>query len=187
MTTTLLPPRVTAAPAVSVATVQSGAISKAARYVFAAVRIGLGWMFVWAFLDKAFGLGYSTPSANAWIDGGHPTAGFLGRSADGPFKEMWNNAAGTWWADWMFMFGLAAIGTALILGIGLRVAAAAGALLYVLMWTVVLPPTTNPFLDDHLVSAAVLVGLAMINAGDTFGLGRWWSQTGLVRRLRWLR
>lgn len=165
----------------------SPAIPAAARYVFATVRIGLGWMFLWAFLDKTFGWGYSTPAANAWIDGGHPTAGFLGKSAKGPFADTWHQAAGTWWADWLFMAGLAAIGIALILGIGMRIAAAAGALLYVLMWTVVLPPATNPFLDDHLISAAVLIGLALINAGDTVGLGRWWSKTGLVRRLRWLR
>jgi thiosulfate dehydrogenase [quinone] large subunit len=55
------------------------------------------------------------------------------------------------------------------------------------MWTVVLPPATNPFLDDHLISAAVLIGLALINAGDTLGLGARWGQTGLVRRLPWLR
>ena len=48
------------------------------------------------------------------------------------------------WADWLFMLGLAAIGTALLLGIGMRVAAVSGALLYLLMWTVVLPPQTNP-------------------------------------------
>ena len=29
--------------------------------------------FLWAFLDKAFGLGYATPSGNAWINGGSPT------------------------------------------------------------------------------------------------------------------
>src|SRR5258708_7897611 len=29
---------------------------KAARYVFAALRIGLGFILLWAFLDKAFGL-----------------------------------------------------------------------------------------------------------------------------------
>jgi thiosulfate dehydrogenase [quinone] large subunit len=100
---------------------------------------------------------------------------------------MWHNAAGTWWADWLFMLGLAGIGLALILGIGMRIAAATGALLYVLMWTVVLPPSTNPFLDDHLISAAVIAGLALINAGDTVGIGRWWAQAALVRRLPWLR
>ena len=53
------------------------------------------------------------------------------------------------------MAGLAGIGLALILGIGSgsrpsRVAA------LVLMWTVVLPPENNPFMDDHLINAAVL-------------------------------
>jgi thiosulfate dehydrogenase (quinone) large subunit len=178
------PPTARDLPAVTPAT---GALNTPARYVFAAIRIGLGWTFLWAFLDKTFGWGYSTPAANAWIDGGHPTAGFLGRSAAGPFTQMWHNAAGTWWADWLFMIGLAGIGIALILGIGMRIAAATGALLYILMWTVVLPPTTNPFLDDHLISAAVLAGLALTNAGDFAGLGRWWAKTPLVHSLPWLR
>lgn len=177
------PPIVRDLPVIAPAT---GALNTPARYLFAAVRIGLGWTFLWAFLDKTFGLGYSTPAANAWIDGGHPTAGFLSRS-EGPLAQMWHNAAGAWWADWLFMIGLAGIGIALILGIGMRIAAATGALLYVLMWTVVLPPTTNPFLDDHLISAAVLVGLALINAGDLVGFGRWWARTPLVRSLPWLR
>jgi thiosulfate dehydrogenase [quinone] large subunit len=166
---------------------ESSRSQTAARYVFAAIRIGLGWLFLWAFLDKVFGLGVSTPAKSAWLDGGHPTAGFLGKSAAGPFAGIWNNAAGTDWADWLFMAGLAGIGIALIAGIGMRVAAVTGALLYVLMWSVVLPPTANPFLDDHLISAAVLIGLALINAGDTFGLGRRWSQTDLVRRMPWLK
>jgi thiosulfate dehydrogenase [quinone] large subunit len=42
------------------------------------------------------------------------------------------------------MLGLAAIGTALILGIGMRMATGAGALLMVLMWSAVLPPAGNP-------------------------------------------
>lgn len=165
----------------------TGASNHAARYVLAAVRIGLGWIFLWAFLDKLFGLGYSTPEANAWVDGGHPTAGFLGHSATGPFADTWHDAAGTWWADWLFMIGLAGIGIALTLGVGMRIAAATAAVLYVLMWSVVLPPTTNPILDDHLILAAVVIGLALINAGDTVGFGRWWARTPLVRNLPWLR
>ena len=41
-------------------------------------RVLLGFEFLWAFLDKTFGLGYATPSARAWINGGSPTKGFLG-------------------------------------------------------------------------------------------------------------
>ena len=37
--------------------------------------------------------------------------------------------AGAVWADWLFMIGHFAIGTALVLGVGMRIAAASGALL----------------------------------------------------------
>ncbi len=33
---------------------------KAFRYVAAALRISLGWTFLWAFLDKLFALGFAT-------------------------------------------------------------------------------------------------------------------------------
>ena len=56
----------------------AGAPSTAAfRYVIAAIRLSLGWIFLWAFLDKLFGLGHETAAKAAWIHGGHPTLGFL--------------------------------------------------------------------------------------------------------------
>src|SRR5512142_2994523 len=93
----------------------------AARYVFAGVRIALGWVFLWAFLDKTFGLGHETASKAAWINGGHPTQGFLKFAAKGPFKGFFNSIAGAAWADWLFMAALLGIGVALILGIGMRI------------------------------------------------------------------
>ncbi|MBW8483433.1 hypothetical protein [Actinomadura parmotrematis] len=156
--------------------------SAPARYTWAAARLALAWVFLWAFLDKTFGLGHATPKAQAWIDGGSPTKGFLAHSATGPFKGFYTGIAGAAWADALFMVGLAAIGLALLLGVGLRVAAGAGALLLVMMWSVVLPPESNPFMDDHLIYAIVLVGLALVRAGDTLGLGRWWAGTALGRR-----
>jgi thiosulfate dehydrogenase [quinone] large subunit len=154
----------------------------AARYVWAIARLALGWVFAWAFLDKTFGLGHETPAARAWIDGGSPTAGFLKNTPEGPFADFYKDLAGAAWADWLFMLGLAGIGTALILGIAMRIAAVAGALLMVLMWTAVLPPENNPFMDDHLVYAIVLIGLALVSAGNTAGFGKWWSEIPLVRR-----
>ncbi|WP_067461349.1 DoxX family membrane protein [Actinomadura macra] len=156
--------------------------SPAARYVWAIARLALGWVFVWAFLDKAFGLGHETPAAKAWVDGGSPTEGFLKNAPKGPFAGFYNDLAGQAWADWLFMIGLAGIGVALVLGIGMRIAAAAGALLLVMMWTAVLPPENNPFMDDHLVYAILAIGLALVSAGDALGLGRWWAGTSLVRR-----
>ncbi|MEV6523775.1 hypothetical protein AB0M43_17650 [Longispora sp. NPDC051575] len=159
----------------------------AIRYVLAGLRLALGWVFLWAFLDKLFGLGYATKSPAAWINGGHPTLGFLKNSAKGPFADFYHSIAGTTFADVAFMTGLAAVGIALIAGIGMRVAAIAGALLLVMMWTAVLPPATNPFMDDHLIYAGLLVALALAHAGDTWGLGGWWARQPLVARMRWLR
>ena len=159
----------------------------AARYVFAGVRIALGWIFLWAFLDKTFGLGHETASKSAWINGGHPTNGFLKNSPTGPFKGFFNNLAGSTFVDWLFMLALLGLGVALILGIGMRVAAVAGSVLLVLMWAAVLPPANNVFMDDHLIYASTIVGLALASAGDTFGLGKWWSNTALVAKAPWLK
>jgi thiosulfate dehydrogenase [quinone] large subunit len=162
-------------------------ISNAARYVFGAVRIALGWVFLWAFLDKLFGLGHETTSKAAWINGGSPTEGFLKFGASGPFRGFYNSIAGAGWADWLFMLGLLGIGAALILGIGMRIAVVAGTVLLVMMWSVVLPPANNVFMDDHLIYAGTLVGLGLIYAGDTLGFGRWWKTTAIVQRWGWLR
>ena len=113
---------------------QTPAERRLARGVFGALRIVVGWVFLWAFLDKLFGLGYATPAERSWLNGGSPTRGFLSNSATGPFESLYKDIAGAAWADWLFMIGLAGVGVALLLGIGMRVAAVSGALLYLLMW-----------------------------------------------------
>jgi thiosulfate dehydrogenase [quinone] large subunit len=154
----------------------------AVDYTLAALRLALGWVFLWAFLDKLFGWGFATPEKNAWINGGSPTKGFLGNAVQGPFADFYKSFAGAAWADWLFMIGLAGIGMALMLGIGMRIAAASGALLLVLMWTAVLPPENNPFMDDHLIYAGVLVLLALTAAGNVLGFGKAWARLPLVQR-----
>ena len=161
------------------------------RRALALLRIAFGLTFLWAFFDKLLALGYHTGYGQdgtldrfgdaAWINGGSPTEGFLKFGADGPFKEFYNNIAGAAWADWLFMLGLLGIGLALTLGIGMRIAAAAGALLYVMMWTVVLPPQNNPVLDDHVLGAISMVVLAAFYAGDTWGFGKIWASTRIVK------
>ena len=95
----------------------TGRSSRAAHLFGGLARISLGWVFLWAFLDKMFGLGYATESTDAWINGGSPTFGFLSFGAAGPFKGTYNSIAGATWADWLFMLGLLAIGVALMLGV----------------------------------------------------------------------
>ena len=79
------------------------------------------------------------------------------------------------------MAGLLAVGAALLLGVAMRPACIAGAAMLLLMWSAVLPPANNPFLDEHVIYALVLVGLAAVGAGRTFALGHWWERTELVR------
>jgi thiosulfate dehydrogenase (quinone) large subunit len=157
------------------------------RYVAAGLRLALGFVFLWAFLDKMFGFGFATPDKGAWINGGSPTKGFLANGAAGPFTDFYHSIAGATWANWLFMVGLAGIGVALVTGIGVRIAAVAGSVLLIMMWTVVLPPENNPFMDDHLIYAGVLVLIALLNAGETLGLGRLWARTPLVRKAPWLK
>ena len=159
--------------------------------VVAVLRIGFGLTFLWAFFDKLLALGFSTGRDDAgvvdrfgdaaWINGGSPTEGFLKFGADGPFKGFYNDIAGTHVANWLFMLGLLGIGFALTFGIGMRIGTAAGALMYLLMWTVVLPPENNPVLDDHILGALTLIALGALNAGNTWGFGRVWSRTDIVK------
>jgi thiosulfate dehydrogenase (quinone) large subunit len=164
-----------------------GPAARMMRYVAAGLRLSIGWVFVWAFLDKAFGLGHDTAGKDAWIHGGSPTKGFLGFATSGPFAGVYHQIAGQGWVDWLFMFGLLGIGVALMAGVAMRLAAACGVVLLVLMWSAVLPPANNPFMDDHLIYALVLVLLAAAGAGHTLGLGRVWERVPVVMRNGWLR
>jgi thiosulfate dehydrogenase [quinone] large subunit len=162
----------------------------------AVLRIATGFVFLWAFLDKLLGLGYATPAKGAWISGGSPTKGFLSSVHVGPFESTFHAWAGTWWANWLFMLGLGAIGIAVIAGVGLRLSATAGALMMLMMWAAEWPfaqsmstgeatHSTNPIIDYHIIYALVLIVLAAASAGHTWGLGRRWADA--VGERTWLR
>jgi thiosulfate dehydrogenase [quinone] large subunit len=185
------PTRTPARAATSIVTAYPGVDARggsttAADAVFALARVALGFIFLWVFLDKLFGLGRATGSADAWINGGSPTEGFLS-GVDGPFAGMFTSMAGTWWADWLFMIGMGAVGTALILGIGMTVAAVAGPLLMVMIWMASLPLAANPFVDQHIIFSLLIIGLAVSRLGEPYSLGRWWARTPLVIAQPWLR
>ena len=149
----------------------------AARYALAAGRIIIGWIFFWAFIDKLFGLGYSTPAERAWINGGAPAQGYIG-GAEGPFAGFFQSVFQNAFGDTLFMIGPAGIGLAMLLGAGLKVAAVTGTLLMAFMWMTQIPFVlggTNPITTSHWVEAALLIIAATTLAGDTLGVGRWWG------------
>ena len=164
--------------------------------VWGMLRIALGSVFLWSFLDKAFSLGFSTGrnpetgvidffGPDAWINGGSPTDGFLqfGLHTKGFFADMYAALAGQTWVEWGYMLSMLLIGLALILGIGARAAAVGGIVWMAMFYTAsAIWPEHHPFVDDHVVYALVLAGIAYVGAGRYLGLGRWWENTSLVQR-----
>jgi thiosulfate dehydrogenase [quinone] large subunit len=156
------------------------------RLVWGITRIALGFVFLWAFLDHLIGFGRSTPAAQSWLNGGSPVRDYL-LSVHGTFAAFFNDLARQAWTEPLYEVGLAAIGVALILGMGMRVAACTGGVLLIMMWLSALPVTHGPILDEHLIYTLAIAGLALANAGDTLGLGTWWSRRWVVRRIPVLR
>ncbi len=154
-------------------------------YAVAATRILLGLVFLWAFLDKLFGLGYSTAAAKSWINGGSPTTGFL-KGVSGPFADAFHSIAGQPWADWLFMVGLLGIGIGLLLGIAVRISVAAGSVMLLMMWLASLPIKSNPVLDDHIVYIAVLFVIAYGINQQRWSLAQWWQNQPAVKAKYWL-
>ena len=80
------------------------------------------------------------------------------------------------------MIGLLLIGLALIFGVGLRIATLTGSLMLGLMWLAALPPEHNPFLDEHIIYAVIMIGLTFVKSGHWFGFGKKWSKMKFVKK-----
>lgn len=166
----------------------------AAQRFAGVVRILIGFTFLWAFLDKTFGLGYS--STKGWLFGtgeGNPTAGFLkfGVNPSGPFASFYTGLAPSSpnaLVNWLFMLALLGAGVGLILGIGMRISSIGATILLLSMWLAVAPwakyadkggstvASNNPLLDEHIIYSATLMLLMFALAGRYWGLGRLWEQ-----------
>jgi thiosulfate dehydrogenase [quinone] large subunit len=175
------------------------------RYVWGLLRLALGWTFLWAFLDKMFGLGFATcrnPETaaidyvcdSAMIQGGSPTYGFLTFATEGShtgFLFDWmapSSPDSINLADVLFMLSLLAIGVSLLLGIAVKLGGLGGALMLSFMYLAgAVWPTNNPFMDEHIIEALVCVGFILVPAGRTLGLGRKWETIPIVQRTPWLR
>ncbi|MEV7797780.1 DoxX family protein [Microbacterium foliorum] len=161
------------------------------RRWLAVLRLATGFIFLWAFLDKTLGLGFSTPPERAWIAGGMPSQGFLNSdSVVGPLKPFFAAIASPV-SDVLFMVAMLAIGLAVLLGVGLRISAVVGTILMFAMYLAEWPfganaSSTNPLVDYHVIYALALIVVAALAAGDTWGFGRQWKVLPFIRSNRWL-
>ena len=173
-------------------------VSGGSLYAWALLRMVLGYIFLWAFIDKLFGLGFSTcrdassgaisvGCTQAWDRGGSPTAGFLGHATTGPFANFYHHLAGHSLVDWAFMLGLLAIGVGLLLGIYVRLASFFGMFLLLLMWSSLLWPSNTPGVDEHIVYAIALFGIALVDEHQVWGFRRWWVKTSLAKTAPFLK
>jgi thiosulfate dehydrogenase [quinone] large subunit len=113
-----------------------------------------------------------------------------GDAVMGPLKPFFASIASPA-TDVLFMIAMLAIGSAVMLGIGLRVSAVAGTMVLLLMYLAEWPASfnagsTNPIVNYHVIYALSLIVIAVLSAGDTWGAGRSWKRLGLVQRAPWL-
>jgi len=166
------------------------------HYFWAIVRVAMGLIFLWAFFDKLFGLGFATclnketnvvtyMCENAWINGGSPTFGFLTYGVHGPLASFYSGLATSILVEWLFMLGLLFIGFTLTFGIMIRLGGLSGSLMLFLMWTALLPPANHPFIDDHIIYSFVMLGFVFVHTCKHLGLGKWWTSLKFVKN-RWL-
>jgi thiosulfate dehydrogenase [quinone] large subunit len=161
-------------------------------WAWTVLRLLLGWAFLWGFLDKFFGLGFSTCRAEdsssidyvcdaAMIKGGSPTYGFLNFATEASHTGSWFD----WMApsapdsinlaDVLFMAALLLGGICLMLGFAVRTAGVGGALLMAFMffagdvW-----PENNPINSSHVIEFVAYLGIAYVGAGR-FSIQRWMS------------
>lgn len=168
-------------------------------------RILIGFIFLWAFLDKLIGLGFTTCRErvegvltntvnvmcdSAWLSGGAITKGYLG-SSSGPFAEIFKSLGEQRWTDWIFMIGLLAIGLALMLGIGTKIAAWSGLAMLLMMYVSHAWPfsagLTNPVIDYHIIYGVAGIAIVWVELQrQSIGLGSWWRKLEIVKKNDWL-
>jgi thiosulfate dehydrogenase [quinone] large subunit len=149
--------------------------------LFAIVRILLGFVFLWAFLDKTFGLGFPTVAEESWLAGSSPTFGYLKFGTGGPFGALWQTIAGNPVVNLLYMGGMLLVGLSLLLGVGLTIAGYSGALIMLLIWASSLPVEFNPFVDEHIIYGVLLIGVALIKP-NKLSIGSFWTQTEVCQR-----
>ncbi|GMR19171.1 MAG: hypothetical protein BMS9Abin34_299 [Patescibacteria group bacterium] len=138
----------------------------------------MGWLYLYAGLTKV-------------LDPEWTAAGYLKSAKTFSGLYQWfASDANIGWVDFINQWGLTIIGAALILGVAIKLASYAGALLTMLYYFPVLTfPYIKPhsyIVDEHVVYALAFLVLAALGAGRIWGIDGWLEKQGLTQKVPWL-
>ena len=151
------------------------------EYVLAVFRILIGWLMLWAFFDKMFGLGYQTPGGSGYIDGVSPSS-FVSFVTSGAFSGFYNSVAGNGLVDVILLLGCLILGVTLILGFASKLTSVAATAFFLIMYSLVIPPTDNPLIDYRVVLAVGLWAIYFLGGYDRLSVNGWWKGLPIVKR-----
>jgi len=173
--------------------------SKYEKYSFEQITLGvlrivMGFVFLWPFLDKMFGLGFATTPENSWLAGASPTQGFLkfyGVNQNSPFAFLFSDILGGTYqlVDIAYMGMLLFAGIGLMSGVLVRLSSISTIIflisVYLSEWIITPAQGTmvfNPIIDEHIIYILVLFLFIIIPVGNYLGLGEKWSKLSFVER-----
>ncbi|MBR4504281.1 MAG: hypothetical protein IKP20_04850 [Candidatus Methanomethylophilaceae archaeon] len=153
----------------------------AGLYILAAFRTLTGWIMLWPFFDKMFGLGFQTPHGGGWIDGVSPSS-YVVYLADGVFKDLYVFLAGNLAIDIVMMASLLVLGVSLILGVASKLTTFGMCAFLLVMYSIHVPPSDNPVVDYHILLVLGILAVYALGGYEKLSLHPRWRETKMVRR-----
>ncbi len=150
------------------------------------LRIIMGFIWLWAFLDKLLGLGFSTSPQKSWLAGNSPTAGFLkfGTNPNSPFASLYAELAKySTLLDPFYMAMLLFVGITLLTGVMVRFGSIAGIVFVISIYFSLIPLANNPIIDEHIIYAVIFLMFIFTNAGlYGWSLGKKYQELEVVKK-----
>ena len=151
------------------------------NHLLGLLRIAIGLLFIWPFFDKMFGLGFATPHGSGVIDGGSPSS-FVVYVTDGLLEDFYTSMAGNAFVDFLMMAALLLIGISLVFGIASKLGTIGSIMFFAVMYTLVLPPTDNPVIDDHIIMILAMLVVYFFGGFEKISFYQKWKDFALVKR-----
>lgn len=146
--------------------------TKKVMIVATTLRMLFGWFMTFAGLEKV-------------LDPSWTAKGFLlGAKTFPAFYAWFAEPMNTWWVDPLNAWGITLIGVALLLGVAVRPAAWAGAVLMILYYFPqnFFPNVSHGYIvEEHIIYTTTLILIAVFPQAQQFGLGNMLRRTFLGR------